>query len=185
MNDDQIIALLEARSERALDEIRQKYGKSCQTIAFRCLGNMLDADEIVNDTLLQTWNAIPPARPKKLFSFLAAITRRSAINRFQLEHAAKRGGMETAEAIEELEDCIPSGENVMKQIEQRELSAALNSYLQTLKPEIRAIMVQRYVNLHSVREIADAYQISESKVTLVLMRARKKLRKYLEKEELI
>ena len=73
----------------------------------------------------------------------------------------------------------------MKQIELRELSAALNSYLQTLKPEIRAIMVQRYVNLHSVREIADAYQISESKVKLVLMRARKKLRKYLEKEELI
>lgn len=183
MNDDQIIALLEARSERALAEIRQKYGKSCQTIAFRCLGNAMDADEIVNDALLHIWNAIPPAKPKNLFSFLAAVTRRSAINRYQLEHAAKRGGGELNEALDELDDCIPAEDNIMKSVEQRELQAAIQSFLSLLKPEVRAIMVQRYVNLHSIREIADAYQISESKVKLVLMRTRKKLRKYLEKEE--
>ena len=71
----------------------------------------------------------------------------------------------------------------MKSVEQRELQSALNTFLRAEKPEIRAIMIQRYVNLHSVREIADAYQISESKVKLILMRTRKKLRKYLEKEE--
>lgn len=184
MNDEQIIALLEQRSERALVEIKHKYGKSCQTIAYRLLGNMLDADEIVNDTLLHTWNAIPPAKPKNLFSFLAAITRRSAINRYQLDHAVKRGGRAEQEAVlDELDACIPSDENVEGNVEQHALSDAINRFLRTLKPETRAIMIQRYVNLHSVREIADAYQISESKVKITLMRTRKKLRSYLEKEE--
>ena len=183
MNDDQIITLLEARSERALDAIRQKYGNSCRTIAFRCLGNMQDADEIVNDALLQIWNAIPPEKPKNLFSFLAAVTRRIAINRYHSDHAVKRGGTEQIAALDELDACIPSGDNVMKSVEQRELQSALNTFLRAEKPEIRAIMIQRYVNLHSVREIADAYQMSESKVKLILMRTRKKLRKYLEMEE--
>ena len=71
----------------------------------------------------------------------------------------------------------------MKSVEQRELQSALNTFLRAEKPEIRAIMIQRHVNLHSVREIADAYQMSESKVKLILMRTRTKLRKYLEKEE--
>ncbi|MBQ9906888.1 MAG: RNA polymerase sigma factor [Oscillospiraceae bacterium] len=184
MNDEQIIDLLEQRNERALAEIRNKYGKSCQTIAYRLLGSMPDADEIVNDTLLHTWNAIPPARPKNLFSFLAAITRRSAINRYQLEHALKRGGQAEQDAVlEELDTCIPSDENVVNHVEQRELRDAVERFLRTLKPDVRAIMIQRYVNLHSVREIAEAYQISESKVKITLMRTRKKLRSFLEKED--
>ena len=184
MNDDQIIALLEERNERALVEIRDKYGKSCQTIAFRFLGNMPDADEIVNDTLLHTWNAIPPARPNNLFSFLAAVTRRGAINRYQLEHALKRGGQAEQDAVlEELDTCIPSDENVAKDVEQRELRDAVERFLRSQKPETRAIMIQRYVNLYSVREIAEAYQISESKVKITLMRTRKKLRSFLEKED--
>lgn len=184
MNDEQIIDLLEQRNERALAEIRNKYGKSCQTIAYRLLGSMPDADEIVNDTLLHTWNAIPPARPENLFSFIAAITRRGAINRYQLEHALKRGGQAEQDAVlEELDTCIPSDENVAKHVEQRQLREAVERFLCTLKPDVRAIMIQRYVNLHSVREIAEAYQISESKVKITLMRNRKKLRSFLEKED--
>ncbi len=184
MNDDQIIALLEQRSERALVEIRHKYGKSCQTIALRFLGDTLDADEIVNDTLLHTWNAIPPAKPKNLFSYLAAITKRKAINRYEYEHAVKRGGKcEQNAVLDELASCIPSDENVPEKIEQQQLSAAINQFLRSLKALDRAIMIQRYVNLHSVREIAESYQISESKVKITLMRTRKKLRSYLEQEE--
>lgn len=184
MNDEQIIGLLEKRSERALAELRDKYGCGCRKIAYRFLGNHQDADEIVNDALLQAWNAIPPAHPENLFAFLAAITRRCAINRYQKEHAVKRGGRsEHAAALEELAECIPSEQNVERTIEQKELTDALNRFLLTLEPQARAMMVQRYVNLHAVREIADAYGLSESKVKITLMRSRKKLRSFLEKEE--
>lgn len=186
MEDEQIILLLEHRDERALAALRDKYGKSCRNIAYRFVGDLLDADEIVSDTLLQAWNAIPPAHPENLFAFLSTITRRNAVNRYHKDHAKKRGGDSVSDAaLDELADCIPSGQDVESRVEQRALIAALNRYLAALSPEMRAIVVQRYVHLHSVREIADAYQITESKVKITLMRARKRLRRALEKEEWI
>ena len=50
---------------------------------------------------------------------------------------------------------------------------------------MRAIMVQRYVRAMSVREIAELYGFSESKVKMTLLRARKQLKKHLEQEEWI
>lgn len=41
--DSRIIELLELRDERALSEMRRKYSKSCQSIAYNILGNCLDA----------------------------------------------------------------------------------------------------------------------------------------------
>ena len=184
MEDSEIITLLEHRDERALAALDEKYGKSCKKIAYRFVGDQLDAEEVVSDTLMQAWNAIPPAKPDNLFAFLSAITRRGAVNRYNKEHAQKRGGdcQQTA-VLEELAECIPSGHNVEAAVEQRALTDALNRYLRTLPEEMRTIVIQRYVHLHSVREIADAYRITESKVKITLMRARKKLRKALEKEE--
>ena len=184
MEDEQIIMLMEHRDERALDALREKYGKSCRSIAYRFAGDMLDADEIVNDTLYQAWRAIPPAHPENLSAFLSAITRRNAVNRYKMNHAQKRGG-ESAQALalDELADCLPSGQNVERRTEERALSEALNLFLRTLSPEMRAFMIERYVHLHSVREIAEAFHCTESKVKITLMRARKKLRKALEQEE--
>ena len=184
MEDADIIVLLEQRDERALSELQSKYGRSCRRIAMRFAGDPQDAEEIVSDTLFQAWNAIPPDKPANLFAYLSAITRRSAVNRWHREHAQKRGGDTVQDAVlEELAECIPSQEDVAAHIEQRALTEALRRFLQTLPPDMQKICVQRYVYLHSVREIADAFQFSESKVKITLMRARKKLRKALEKEE--
>ena len=186
MDDDQILSLLEQRNERALVEIRSKYGKSCRTIAYNLLGNTLDADEVVSDALMQTWNAIPPAHPENLFAFLASLTKRISVNRYKYEHAMKRGGVsDCAAALDELSECIPSRLDVEQKVEQRQLTEAINRFLAKQPPEARSILVQRYFMLHSVHEIADAYQISESKVKVTLHRMRKKLRIFLEQEEWI
>lgn len=117
MDDQQIIMLLEQRDERAISEIRSKYGKSCRSIAYRFLGNALDAEEIVSDTLLQAWESIPPAQPENLSAFLTALTKRLSINRYKKEHAQKRGGnSERAAALDELEYCLPSAQNVEQRI---------------------------------------------------------------------
>lgn len=187
MTDDrQIIELLELRDERAICEMRLKYSKGCQTIAYNILGNRMDAEEIVNDTMLHTWNAVPPLHPENLFSFLAAVTKRLSISRVRREHAEKRGGALPANAVlEELEECIPSGQDVEQHIEHRALVEALNRCLRQMEPEMRAITVQRYVRAMSVREIAELYGFTESKVKMTLLRARKQLKKHLEQEEWI
>ncbi len=182
-DDADIILLLEQRDEQALAALRKKYEKSCRTVALQYVESKEDADEILNDVFYQVWNAIPPAHPDNLFGFLAGLTKRIAISRFRLNHAAKRGGGERAAVLEELADCLPAQQDVEQSVESRQLAAALNRFLADLKPDIRTVLVQRYVNLLPVKEIADTYQISESRVKSILFRARKKLRRFLEQEE--
>ncbi|HAM68949.1 MAG TPA: RNA polymerase subunit sigma-70 [Ruminococcus sp.] len=183
MEDAEILALLAQRDERALSELDVKYGSILRRIAVRFTGDPRDAEEIVSDTLYQAWDTIPPEQPKNLSAFLSAVTRRRAVGRWNQAHAQKRGGTSLHETVlEELAECIPSGESVEVDVEQRALTDAVSRYLQMLPEEMRRITVQRYVYLHSIREIADAYQISESKVKVTLLRARKRLRKALEQE---
>ena len=59
---------------------------------------------------------------------------------------------------------------------------ALNGFLGSLKTEHRKIFLRRYWYLSPVKEIAEDYSISESKVKMILLRTREKLRVHLETE---
>ena len=90
MEDARIVDLYWARSERAIGETSTKYGKYCYSIAYGILTNAEDADESVNDTYLDAWNAMPPHRPSILSTFLGKITRRLSIDKWRIRNAGKR-----------------------------------------------------------------------------------------------
>ena len=60
MDDRQIIELYNERSEAAISETADKYGKYCHYIAYNILYNEQDSEECVNDTWFRAWNTIPP-----------------------------------------------------------------------------------------------------------------------------
>ena len=62
---------------------------------------------------------------------------------------------------------------------------ALNGVLGSLKPEHRKIFLRRYWYLSPVKEIAEDYCISESKVKMILLRTREKLKAHLESEGIV
>lgn len=70
MEDNRIVDLYWARSEDAITETSEKYGKYCYAIAYNILSNAEDADESVNDTYLDAWHNMPPHRPSILSTFL-------------------------------------------------------------------------------------------------------------------
>ena len=70
MEDNRIVDLYWARSEDAITETSEKYGKYCYSIAYNILSNAEDADESVNDTYLDAWHNMPPHRPSILSTFL-------------------------------------------------------------------------------------------------------------------
>ena len=84
MEDKQIIELYNERSEAAISETAEKYGKYCYTIAYHILDNEQDSEECVNDTYLKTWETIPPQYPNKLSAFLGKIIYLKSENRLQL-----------------------------------------------------------------------------------------------------
>ena len=75
MDDNGIIDLYWARSEKAISETDARYGKLCYGIAYNILSNREDSEESVNDTYLAAWNTMPPHRPSLLGAFLGKLNR--------------------------------------------------------------------------------------------------------------
>jgi len=180
MEDSGIIALYRERDERAIAETAKKYGGYCTAIAANILHDHLDVEECVNDAYFRLWSSIPPSRPKACAAFLGRITRNTALDRYKLLHAEKRGGGET-ELLDEIGDIVFDSRSIEQEAEHKELVGAINDFLAKNPVKKRRIFTARYFMFKSVPEISACYGISESGVSVTLNRMRKKLREYLEK----
>lgn len=180
MKDSEIIELFWQRSEDAIHAAADAYGPMCRGIARNLLRNEEDAQECVNDTWHSLWNAIPPERPLRMKAFVARITRNLAMKRLRERNAAKRQAVTVS--FEELSQCIPDGMAVEAALEGKELSRAIDGFLDTLCEENRNLFLRRYWFFDSVKELARSFRMSESNVKVTLYRIRKELKEYLEKE---
>ena len=182
MRDHEIIELYWARNESAIAATAEKYGNYCHTIAYNILRNKEDAEECASDTHLGAWNSIPPQRPNRLSIYLGKITRNLALNRYKRYTAENADTGQVVLALSELEACVSFGSDCGADRRRNELAAAIDRFL-FAKPKLnRNIFVRRYYHLYAIRDIADAYGMSESKVTSLLFRMRNELRRFLEKE---
>lgn len=185
MTDEKIVDLYWARSEDAISETSKKYGRLCHSIAYNILRNSGEAEECVNDTYLNAWNAMPTNRPNRLSAFLGKIARNLALNRYNCNTSSKRGSGQLESALDELSECVSGTECTESVIEKIIFEDILNTFLTAQSKENRDIFVSRYWFLCSSREIAEMYRISESKVNTSLHRMRKKLKQILEKEGIL
>lgn len=183
MNDREIIAALAKRDETALMALDAHCGRLCRSIARNILGSDEDAEECVNDTWLRVWESIPPADPPSLTGYAGMITRRIAISRWRVRSADCRRAAITP--IDELDELLSGSEDVSARIEAAELTAAVNTFLDTLDREARIIFVRRYWYLESMADIAVRLGLCEGTVRVKLYRARQKLKGYLERRNLL
>ena len=180
MDDAKIIDLFWARNEDAIKQTDALYGRKLNALANKILMNREDAEESVSDTYMQTWDTIPPHRPKFFFAFLASICRHLSLNKLDWKMAAKRNA-EVVSLTEEMEMCIPdTGHD--RTMEARELGQILDAFLESLPKDSRLIFLRRYWYVDTIAEIAQRYGITESKVKMQLSRTKGKLAAYLEKE---
>lgn len=184
MEDAYIVELYWARDEQAIRESDGKYGRMLRALSRDLVGNESDAEECVNDTYLDTWNAIPTARPTFLGAFMAKITRRISIDRFRERHREKRGG--AGDLLAELTECVPDrGPTIPEEVENDRLKDALNAFLAGLSPENRLLFVGRYFFSKPVADLAKTAGIGTSAAKVRLFRLRADLRTLLEREDLL
>jgi len=182
MDDKQIVDLYWKRSESAIDETASKYGSYCHHIALNILHNEEYSKECVNDTYLRAWNSMPPNRPNLLSSFLGKITRNLAFDKYKKNLAKKRGSGQIDLVLSELENCVPSVETIDKAIDEYILSETINRFLSSMPIESRKVFMRRYWYVSSIKEISDEYDMSISKVKMILFRSRNELKLFLERE---
>lgn len=178
MEDKQIVDLYWERSESAITETEKKYGKYCHYIAYQILENDGDAEEVVNDTYLKTWQTIPPNRPDRLKPYVGMISRQLAFNVYEEQHTQKRGQIPVV--LDELAECLPSEDTDWAS--EITLRDSLNSFLRALPLKTRNIFIRRYWYTSSLSEIAEEYAMKESAVGMLLLRTRQKLKNHLQKE---
>ena len=180
MTDSQIIALFWDRNEDAIRETDAAYGRRLYAISNQILCQRQEAEESVSDTYMKAWETMPPQKPLYFFAYLAKICRNFSLARLQWNSAAKRSA-EVVSLTQEMAECIPD-RSMEQRLEREALGQLLNYFLESLSRDNRLIFLRRYWYADSIREIADRYGITESKVKTQLHRTRKKLQLFLEKE---
>jgi RNA polymerase sigma-70 factor (ECF subfamily) len=181
MEDQEIIELFLARSERAITGLQGKYENQLMQIAWNILNDRFDAEECVNDAYLAVWNTIPPQKPDPLLTYVCHIVRNLSLKRYHANHAQKRNSQYDV-ALDELDECVRSKSTVESEYAVKELAGEINRFLSTLSRENRIIFVRRYWFSDSIADIAKMFNTSSKNISLRLLRVRQGLKKYLEKE---
>ena len=175
MTEEQILSMLLQRRSAALEELRQQYERYCTAIVSGILDNQADVEEVVSDVWMQVWTSIPPNEPEHLRLYVGRIARNLALNRLEYLGAGKRAAL----PVQELESAVPD-----RSLERQMLRDALERFLRELKPEYRQMFLLRYWYGDSIEDIAARFSCTQPRVTGVLFRLRRNLRRFLEKEEL-
>lgn len=182
ISDEMIVSLYWQRDEQAIRETDRKYRKFLLSIANNILHNLHDNEECLNDTYIGIWNAIPPARPLILQSFLASIMRRTAINRFHANNCQKRVASEFAVSLSELEDFIANKGDMEEEMETKELSRLISDFVKSLPDRQMYIFVSRYYIADPLLTISKELGCSVATVKRELAKIKTSLKKRLESE---
>ena len=185
MEDEQIVEMLFARDEQALEEIRRKYGALCRKIAGSVLRSPEDQEECLNDAWLQIWNAIPPARPGNLRAFICRIVRCRALDMVRYDTRKKRCSSSFVHAEEEMDAILASSGFENELIDELTFSQVIDRWLEGLSPRDRIVFVRRYWFFDTASDIAEEMNLPQGTVRRILHQCRKELAKELKKEDLL
>ena len=165
LSDEEIIELYWQRNEEAITATDYKYRKYLYTIAYNIINDNQECEECLNDTYMNTWNSIPPARPQIFHAFLSRIMRNVAMDRFKHNSAQRRVPAELIVSLGELEECIDGGATPEEELAIKEVADILSDYLRSLPRRKMVIFICRYYYSDKISEIAEMLETSESTVS--------------------
>ena len=177
MTDEQIIDGLKRQEETALLCLQERYRAYCGSIALSLLRSEEEAQQCLNDLWLALWNSKEPIFNLK--AYLAKATRNLALHSLQKDSAGKRSAQLLL--LDELSQCIPDPLRETD-VESWVLRELLQGFVQALSPEERYVFLGRYWYGYSIGELGQKLRWRENKVSSLLFRLRKRLKKSLEKE---
>lgn len=185
MEDAEIVKLFLVRDEAAITALRDKYGSRALRVGRDITGSEEDAEECVSDACLALWQSIPPAKPLYPGAYFITAVRNHALMRVRACRTQRRGGRGYDAAFDELGELLADPDTPERQLEARELAAAIEGFLSTLSHDDRIMFMRRYWLASPLGEIALSLGCSTAKVKSSLHRSRKKLKQYLEEEGLL
>ena len=167
------------RNETALSQVQAHWGQLLHALAHRITGNAADAEECVNDALMDLWQRPPTDPDMPALAYVSTLVRRRALDKVRYRAARCRGKDAYICPLDELDECLadPEGEG---ETDASVIRDALQSFLDDMDKENRKIFLLRYYGAMSNRDVALRCGIGERAVEMRLCRMRKRLRRVLD-----
>lgn len=174
LDDAGLIQRLKKRKQKALIQVMDFYGGYVYTIVKNIIGDCMqpeDIEETVSDVFYKLWiNIDKVENGKPLKPYLIGMARNMARNKLR-EHKLM-SPLEEAEMIQEDVLC--------EEMERKEQIQIIKEVLWGLPEMEREIFIRYYYNYEKIKDIAEKYHVSPSKVKMSLHRIRKLLKTELE-----
>ena len=182
LSDEAIVELYWARDEAAIKHTDIKYRSYLLKTAYNILQDMQDSEECLNDTYLDTWNAIPPERPRVLQAFIGRITRNLAIDRYRAKHRKKAVPPCFIASLEDLQGWALEDDDYASKQEAQILADVISAWLRTLDERKRYVFFARYYDAQTTQDIAQVLGVARSTVNADIAFIKKSLKQALQKE---
>lgn len=184
--------------EDAFRQLVEPYQRELQVHCYRMLGSLLDAEDVLQETLLTAWRSLGGFEERASFrTWLYRIATSRCLNALRSRRRRPQPNQDIPVAdppeptrlgevlwlqpypdvlIEGLADRAPGPEAQYEMIEA--VSLAFVTALQVLPPQQRAVLILRDVLGYPAREVAHILETTEESVTSALKRARATLKRH-------
>jgi RNA polymerase sigma-70 factor (ECF subfamily) len=157
----------------------RRYERMALSVAYGILSNADAAGDVVQEAFLRAWERLGELKePGRFSAWLCGITRNLAIDACRqgrhMKHAADVGGVEALVVADERGDADP-----LEELDRRERHALIASALQSLDETTRPMVIMRYYDGLSSKQIGEALGVSSASVDMRLSRARQQLKQML------
>ncbi len=174
-NDNTLIYRAQAGDEGAFTDLMREYYPLVYTIVIRTVGNPHDAEEVVQDTFLNTYRGLTQLEDVVKFkSWLAEIARNCARQWVRKRRINTVSLDEVGEGVLQTQD---SPDEQLARLEQREL---IRRTMETLPQKDRDIARAFYLEGASYNELTSTHGLSDKAISFRLSRARRQLSKRLQ-----
>lgn len=183
ISDIDLVRRAKQNDTRAFDQLVERYQQKLYYVVIRIVLNHEDANDVVQDSFLKAYRNLERFDEKyRFYTWLHKIAVNTAIN---LVHHRKHRE-ESLEEHKENNGFDPADKSFHEDdFAFNELKFQVKTALKCLSPEMRTVFILRVYDELSYNEIAETMDISIGTVMSRLNRARKTLKLYLEKEEIL
>lgn len=167
-----------AGDAQAFRRLVESHMRAVYSLGYRLLRNADDADDVAQETFVRAYQALDRYDERYTFyTWLRAIATRLALNEIAKRRRRRTDG---GEAFEAAAETIPGAErDPFEGIAGGELQAAIETALDEIPPDYRAVLVLRAYEDLSYAEIASTLEIPVGTVMSRLSRARQHVRQIL------
>ncbi len=170
LSDKDLVVLLRESDKLAFTEIYERYHTLLYIYAHKKLHNELEAQDVVQDTLITLWDRRKAFSPKvSLAAYLYAMVRNRAFDLFARKKVEDK-------YLESLQGFITSPTPTDFLIRERDIKALIEKEIDALPPRMREIFILSRKERFTNKEIAKLLDISTHTVDTQIKRALKVLR---------